>query len=84
MAASLGQGLQMYEWSTCSASELRSFRIGGGTKCLVETDPANNIIKPSSLGREFDLDYQCKAIFREQVLVCPWADPVSSSCFVRM
>ena len=83
MAASLGRGLAMYEWSSCSASELRSYRIGGGTKCLMETDPANSVIKPSSPGQEFDLTYQCKAMFGDHAIVCPYANSVSSSCFVQ-
>ena len=77
MSASLGKGLQMYEWSSCSASELRAFRIGGGTKCLMETDPANSVIKPSSPGQEFDLTYQCKAMFGDHATVCPWPNSVS-------
>ena len=72
MAAFLGRGPQVYLWSNCSASELRAYRIMGGTKCLMETDPANSIIKPSSLGQEFDLDYQCKTMFGNHATVCPW------------
>ena len=82
MAASLGIGLKLYEWSNCSASELRKYRIGGGTKCLMRTDPANAIIKPSFPGQEFNLTYQCKAMFGDQAIVCPWANLVSSSVFV--
>ena len=84
MAASLGRGLQLYEWSSCSASELREYRIAGGTKCLMETDPANAIIKPSFPGQEFDLTYQCKAMFGDHAVVCPWTNSVSSSCFVTV
>ena len=83
LAASLGRGLQLYEWSSCSASELRSYRIGGGTKCLMETDPVNGIIKPSCFDQQFDLTYQCKAMFDEHAIVCPWANSVSSLCFVQ-
>ena len=74
MAAYLGRGLQLYEWSNCSASELRTFRICGGTECLIETDPANGIIKPSCFVRQFDLDYQCKAIHGDHATACsdPW------------
>ena len=81
MAASLGRGLQLYEWSSCSASELRTFRIGGGTECLMETDPANGIIKPSSPGQEFNLTYQCKAMFGDHATVCsrPWYNSAVSS-----
>ena len=71
MSAFLGIGLQLYEWSNCSASELRHYRIAGGTKCLMETDPANDIIKPSFPGQEFDLTYQCKAMFGDHAVVCP-------------
>ena len=84
MAASLGTGLQLYEWSSCSASELREYRIAGGTKCLMETDPANAIIKPSFPGQEFNLTYQCKAMFGDHAVVCPWANSVSSSCFLTV
>ena len=83
MAASLGKGLQLYEWSNCSASELRSFRISGGTECLMETDPANDTIKPSCFDQQFDLTYQCKAMFGDHAIVCPYANSVSSSCFVH-
>ena len=81
MAASLGRGLAMYEWSSCSASELRSYRIGGGTKCLMETDPANSVIKSSFPGREFNLTYQCKAMFGDRATVCsrPWYNSAVSS-----
>ena len=81
MAASLGRGLQLYEWSNCSASELRRYRLAGGTKCLMETDPANAIIKPSFPGQEFNLTYQCRAMFVDHAVVCPWANSVSSSLF---
>ena len=85
MAASLGRGLQLYEWSMCSASELRTFRLWGGTECLMETDPANGIIKPSSPGQEFDLDYQCKAMFGDRATVCPWwSTSVSSHALHRV
>ena len=85
MAASLGKGLQLYKWSSCSASELRAFRIGGGTKCLMETDPANSVIKPSSPGQEFDLTYQCKAMFGDRATVCPWwSTSVSSHALYRI
>ena len=83
LAASLGKGLQLYEWSNCSASELRSFRISGGTECLIETDPVNGIIKPSCFDQQFDLDYQCKAMFGDHAIVCPYVNSVSSSCFVQ-
>ena len=83
MAASLGRGLQMYEWSSCSASELRAYRIGGGTKCLMETDPANGLVKPSFPGRQYDLTYQCKAMFGDHAIVCPWANSVSTSRFLQ-
>ena len=66
------RGRLAYVWSNCSASELRAYRIMGGTYCLMETDPANGIIKPSSPGQEFDLDYQCKAMFGDHATVCPW------------
>ena len=79
MSASLGRGPQVYLWSNCSASELRAFRIGGGTKCLMETDPANSVIKPASPGQEFDLDYQCKAMFGDHATVCPWHNSAVSS-----
>ena len=85
MSALLGSGLQLYEWSNCSASELRHYRIAGGTKCLMETDPANAIIKPSFPGQEFDLTYQCKAMFGDRAIVCPrQPNSVSSSCFVTV
>ena len=85
MPAFLGSGLQLYEWSNCSASELRHYRIAGGTKCLMETDPANAIIKPSTPGQEFDLTYQCKAMFGDRAIVCPrQPNSVSSSCFVTV
>ena len=85
MSACLGSGLQLYEWSNCSASELRHYRIAGGTKCLMETDPANAIIKPSFPGQEFDLTYQCKAMFGDRAIVCPrQPNSVSSSCFVTV
>ena len=81
----LGIGLQLYEWSNCSASELRHYRIVGGTKCLMETDPANAIIKPSFPGQEFNLTYQCKAMFGDRAVVCPrQPNSVSSSCFVTV
>ena len=81
MAAIQGQGVEMYEWSNCSASELRAFRIAGGTKCLMETHPANSLVKPSSPGQEFNLTYQCKAMFGDHATVCPWRPTsVSSLC----
>ena len=83
MAPKQGKGLQMFEWSNCSASELRRYRIAGGTKCLMETDPANAIIKPSFPGQEFNLTYQCKAMFGDQAIVCPWwPHTVSNPCAV--
>ena len=83
MAPKQGNGLQLYEWSNCSASELRAYRIAGGTKCLMETDPANAIIKPSFPGQEFNLTYQCKAMFGDQAIVCPWwTHTVSNPCTV--
>ena len=85
MSAFLGIGLKLYEWSNCSASELRHYRIAGGTKCLMETDPANAIIKPSFPGQEFNLTYQCKAMFGDHAVVCPrQPNSVSSSCFVTV
>ena len=84
MAAKQGKGVQMYKWSNCSASELRAYRIAGGTKCLVETDPANNLVKPSFPGRQFNLTYQCKAMFGDHAIVCPWwSTSVSNSCFTQ-
>ena len=84
MAAFRGRGLQVYEWSRCSASELRAYRIAGGTKCLMETDPANAIIKPSTPGQQFDLTYQCKAMFGDHAIVCPRLNSVSSSCLYNV
>ena len=82
MAAIQGQGVEMYEWSNCSASELRAFRIAGGTKCLMETHPVNSLVKPSSPGQEFNLTYQCKAMFGDNATACPWQPTsVSSLCF---
>ena len=82
MAASLGRGAQLYEWSNCSASELRAYRIAGGTKCLVETNPANGLVKPSFPGQQFNLTYQCKALFGDHATVCHRFNLVSTSCFV--
>ena len=74
----------MFKWSNCSASELRAYRIAGGTKCLMETDPANGLVKPSSPGQQYDLTYQCKAMFGDHAIVCPWwYITVSSSYFAQ-
>lgn len=73
MAASLGRGVQLYEWSSCSAAELRSFRMAGGTKCLMEMDPGNDLVVPSYPGRQFDMLYQCRAMFGAQATLCPFS-----------
>ena len=78
MAATLGRGLQLYEWSTCSAEELKGFRMGGGTWCLMEMDPGNVLVTPSYPGRQFDLDYQCKAMFGDHATLCPFSTGVSA------
>ena len=84
MAINRKNGVQMFKWSNCSASELRAYRIAGGTKCLMETDPANSLVKPSFPGRQFNLTYQCKAMFGDHAIACPWwSTTVSSSCFAQ-
>ena len=80
MTPKRGIGLQLYEWSNCSATELRAYRIAGGTKCLMDMDPANDLIKPACFHQEFDLTYQCKAMFGENAVVCTRLNSVSSAC----
>ena len=78
------RGLQLYKWSKCSALQLKAYRIAGGTECLMETDPANLLIQPSCSVQQFDLTYQCKALFGDHATVCPMRPWYNSSVSVRM
>ena len=42
----------------------------------MEMDPGNDLVIPSCPGRQFDLLYQCKAMFGDHAEVCPFRTSV--------
>ena len=61
MSPILGEGgvRNRYQWSTCSAEELRTFRLSSKTTCLHDGGPT--ALTPSfNLGVTNDLDRQCE------------------------
>ena len=84
MSRNPGRGMQLYEWSKCSALQLKAYRLAGRTKCLTETDPANLLIQPSCFDQQYTLTYQCKAMYGDHATVCPIRPWYNNSVSARM